>query len=612
VQKGFNAGFSAASGSEGPSSSFIGNVTAGFRYFKPESFRHPKQDTVLPQTLYPEGLQPEVQVFANGKRGKTDVNLLMDIYSNSWLSTEGYFGKNMLNLGLTYDNHTLSFGDYFESGSETSMSGRQMTGIKYTGYYWDMGGGMRRMEYRLAAGESEIPRDVRHHDLRQYNITVDSGMSMRQQLTYIMATTLRPTRNSTFSAEGIIARDQANEPLFRTVLTDQGAPRPVEAQTGVLGGTMNLCNGRVELYTEIDLGTHDTIVDSMELQKIAWYNPELEDALPKIFRNFLSKGDFIDHYSATLGGKGFYNKHTLNLQFTEIGPHYFSAGNPYLEVNRRFARCGLERQIDDYRQFGTTYEYERTMSSGTPTDRNTITLKADYGRGENKPAFSFNFLDRYETATSSERYVIEAVNSPGVDSAAYANYQYRKLTTTASLEGKQTLHNGISYSASYQVLWDNDISAHADSENNDIGDRFQHQVNSWVTFRLKKMIRNKTALRFTIKDENRDSLTSLAYKLSDQLSITILPRKLTVNFSGELSRKTEHEFSFDTLRSVTIGWQDPLLTSFYGGELEAKYSITSRLTLTLRGRYEKSYDEIESSRENYRVKIAGMQMTWLF
>jgi hypothetical protein len=611
-KEGFNAGFSASSApEEGPVSSFIGNVSAGFRYFQPETFKHPIQDTILPQTIYPKGLQPEVQVFANGKRGKTDVNLLMDIYSNSWLSTEGYFGKNMLNLGLTYDNHTLSFGDFFETGSETAMSGRQMTGIKYTGYYWDMGGGLRRMEYVLAAGESEIPRDSGHHDLRQYNIEVDSGMSMRQQLTYVMATTLRPTRNTTFSAQGIIARDQVNQPLFRHVLVDPGAPQPIEAQTGVLSGTMNLLKGRLELYAEVDLGTHDTI-DTSGTDKIAWYNPELNDALPKIFRNFADKDEFANHYAATIGGKGMYNNYVMNLQFTEIGPHYFSAGNPYLEVNRRFARCGLERQVDDYRWFGTTYEYERTMSTGTPTDRNNINAKVDYALGENKPAFSLNYLVRLETSTLSERYVIETADPDDYDSSAYANYRYEKLTNTASLEGKHNFQNGVSYSASYGVLWDNDLSDHANAENNDIGDRLQHQVNCWLTFRLKKTVRNKTAVRLTLKDENRDSLNSIAYKFSEQLGLTILPRKLTVNISGELSRKTEEEYFVDTLSSTVLGWQDPLLSSFYGGELEAKYSFTQRLSLSLKGRFEKSYDEIESSRENYRVIIAGLQMTWLF
>jgi hypothetical protein len=436
-------------------------------------------------------------------------------------------------------------------------------------------------------------------------------MSMRQQLTYVMATTLRPSRNTTFSAEGIIARDQVNQPLFRAVLVDPGAPRPVEAQTGVLSGTMSLLKGKIELFTEVDLGTHDTI-DSAGADKIAWYNPELDDALPKIFRNFTNKEDFSSHYSATIGGKGIYNTYTMNMQFTEIGPHYFSAGNPYLEVNRRFARFGLERQVDNYRWFGTTYEYERTMSTGTPTDRNNFNAKVDYGLGENKPAFSINYLTRFETATSSERYVIVTIDPGDYDSSAYATFHYRKITHTTTIEGKQNLQNGLSYSASYQVLWDNDFSNHANVENNNIGDRFQHQVNCWLAFRLKKLLRNKTSVRLTLKDENRDSLNSLAYKISDQLGLTILPRKLSLNISGELSRKTEKEYIVDTLSSTVLGWQDPLLTSFYGGELEAKYSLTPRLSFALKGRYEKSYDEIESSRENYLVKIVGLQMTWLF
>jgi hypothetical protein len=248
----------------------------------------------------------------------------------------------------------------------------------------------------------------------------------------------------------------------------------------------------------------------------------------------------------------------------------------------------------------------------TPTDRNYLNAKIDYGLGENKPAFSINYLTRFETATSSERYLIATIDTEDYDSSVYAAYRYEKLTNIASIEGKQNLQNGLSYSASYQVLWDNDISNHANVENNNIGDRFQHQMNCWLTVRLKKMLRNKTSVRLTFKDENRDSLSSLAYKISDQLGLTILPRKLTLNISGEVSRKTEEEYIVDTLSSIVLGWQDPLLTSFYGGELEVKYSLTPRLSFTLKGRYEKSYDEIESSRENYLVKIAGLQMTWLF
>jgi hypothetical protein len=611
AQKGFAAGFSAMSQQEEATSSFIGNVTAGFRYFSPTTNKHPVQDTIFPQTLYADGLQPEIQVFASGKRGNTDVNLLMDVYANQWLSTEGYMGKNMLNLGLTYDNHTLSFGDFFESGSETSLSGRQMTGIKYTGYYWDMGGGLKRMEYKLAAGESEVPKDSGHHDLNQYNVKVDSGMSMRQQITYIMGTTLRPTRASTFTAQGIIARDQVDQPLFRASLTDPGAPRPIEAQTGVLAGTMALLNGGMELFAEIDLGTHDTI-DSNDAGKVAWYNPEIEEAVPKIFRNFTSKSKFSNHYAAVVGGRGLYKGYDIDLSYTEIGPHYFSAGNPYLEINRRIGKLQTERQFKETVSAAATYEYEQARASGTPTDRNTLNIKGDYAMGENLPAFSVNLTERLETNTSTERYVIVTADTTDNDSAVYTAYDYQKLTTIGGIEGKQNLSNGLSYSCTYQVLFDNDLSEHANVANNDLYDRMQHQVSGWMTFKLKKLLRNKFNFRVTFKNENRDSLNSVAYKISDQFSVTVIPRKLTFTVAGEMARKTEKEYAVDTLRAINLGWQDPVLTNFTGGELEAKYTITPRLSASIKGRYEQSYDDVESSRENYNVIIAGMNVTWLF
>jgi len=607
AKEGFSPGFTAASVSEEQASSFIGNVTAGFRYMEPVSRRHPIQDTVYPQTLYPDGLQPEVQLFTSGKRGKTDVNLIMDIYSNQWLSSENSFGKNLFNLGLTYDNHTLSFGDFSESGSETSINGRQMTGIKYTGYYWDMGGGMRRMEYRLAAGESEVPKDSGHHDLSQYNVKVDSGMSMRQQITYIMATTLRPTRNTTFSAEGIIARDQADQPLFRAALTDPGAPRPIEAQTGCLSGTMSLLNGAMELFTEVDLGTHDTI-DSVSARKVAWYNPELEDAVPKIFKNFMSTADFSDHYAITAGGKGIYKNCNLGLDFTEIAPHYFSAGNPYLEVGRRIGRCNANRQFSENASISAEYIYERTNSTGNPTDRNGINAKGEYAFGENKPALSLDYSSRLESNTSIERLAQDTLHQ---DSSISANAQfaYRKWTNIAGIEEKQNLQNGMSYSCSYQMLWDNDLSDHANIQNAGLWDRMQHQVSGWYSFKIKKVLRDKINFRVTLKDENRDSLRSTAYKFSDQLAVTVIPRKLNLTIAGELSRKSEKRFNVD---SLILGWKRPVLTKFYGAEAEVKYSLTSRLSLQFKGRYEQSYDEVESSRENYDLKTAGLHLTYLF
>jgi hypothetical protein len=611
--QGFTPGFAAASLSSEGASSFIGNVTAGARYFDPAAKPHQVQDTVFPQTLYPSGFQPELQLFASGKRGATDINLLMDIYSNPWLSTEGYFGKNMVNLSLNHERHSLIIGDFFESGSETSIGGRQMSGVKYTGRAGTMGGGLSRIEYKLAAGESEAPKDWGHHDLNQYNVIVDSGMSIRQQLTYILSTTIRPTRNSTFQAEGIIARDQTGNPVFRKPLTDPGAPKPVEAQTGCLMGTVSFLDGAVELFTEIDLGTIDTIGPA-DMSKISWYDPRLNDALPKIFNSFVSSKIFQEQYAFLAGGRGLYSGYTLNASVTDIGPRYFSAGNPYLEAFRTIGRFDAEKQYSENTMAGTGYIYESAKSSGSPITRNSFLLKGEHALGENRPAFVGNVTCKSERATASEKVTFPAANPGGNDSAAYVQFPSSKWITNLALEGKQTLSNGMSYSCGYQLVWDNDVSEHASAAYKDYNDRLQHQGNGWFTFRVKKIIKNKISARVTRKNQNRDSVNSWFYQVGDQLTWTVIPRKLTFMIAGEASNKDEQSFraTADSAQMIYPGWQDPVLTKFYAGDIEAKWTVTPRLAVVLKGRYEQSYDMIQSSRQNYDVKTAGLYVTYLF
>ena len=185
------------------------------------------------------------------------------------------------------------------------------------------------------------------------------------------------------------------------------------------------------------------------------------------------------------------------------------------------------------------------------------------------------------------------------------SYDEKEFSNRISLEGKQTIRRGITYSVRYQLLWDKDYSDHPDERLQNEGDRLHNALSGWVTLRIKRRFRNKTNFRLAMKYENRDSLRAYQYKISDQLSYQIIPRKLTCSVTGEYIRKTEREHDAEE-------WLSPLLTSFYGGGLELKYSLTSRLSCSVKGKYEKSYDEIPSSSENYSVRIAGMHLTYLF
>jgi hypothetical protein len=629
----FKAGFSALNAPREPSTSFIGNVKTGFKVFLPESRYHPRdRDTVETytmnndstydtlrtvkrvmnrQTKYPgeqsdkaySGIQPELQFFANGRRGNTDINLLMDLYSNEWLSTARYVGKNMFNLSLNYEKQNVVFGDFFESASETSLPGRQVTGIKYTGNFFDMGRGDKRFECKLAAGETEVAKDSGDHEVFVYNQSVDTGMSKRQQLTYIAEINYKPTRLSTVTARGIIARDQTENPLFRKSISDPAAPDPVLAQTGCIGGTVLLFDKKIELYGEVDLGTADTVSDSTS-EDIAWYNPRVEKAAPAVF-SLLNKEDFRNHYAGTVGMRGKINGYATTIKYLQISPSYSSAGDPYM-VNWRKNMCAqVDKQLNQKLDLTGSYEFDRSTIKGfgddfppTVTDLNIMSIDATYDMGGILPSFSLDYTIQHKKNDARESVDLN-------DSSYSENYDDLEFSNRISLEGKQRFNNGISYSTRYQLLWDNDYSEHPDKRLDDEGDRIHNAWSGWVTVRIKRLLRNKTSFRLAFKHENRDSLRAYQYKISDQLSLQIIPRKLSCTVGGEYMRKSEKEYG-------TSKWLTPMLTNYYAGELEVKYSITSRISSSVMGRYEKSYDEITGSSENYTARIFGIHLTYLF
>jgi hypothetical protein len=606
--KNFKPGFSALSAPQEPNVSFIGNATTGFSFFRPHTTHHPIDDSIRLQQKYIgeqsdqwfSGLQPEIQLFGNGKRGAVDVNLLVDMYGNDWLSDNNYLGKNMFNLSLAYSPHTAIIGDFFESGTETSVSGRQMTGLKYTGSFFKMGGGMDRIEVKLAAGESEIPKDVGDRELNIMSDTVDTGMSIRQQITYIATTTFRPSKIASIKIKGIIAHDQADKPLFRKSIADIEAPEPVQAQTGCIEGNVDLLDGKLTVYSELDAGSHDTIYGE-DKNKIAWYNPQIEKAVPEVF-GLLSRDKFKDHYAFTAGARSAIGGYTIEGRFLQIGSSYFSAGNPYLESDRRLISLTSEKQFSENLSASGGYEYERTNLSESPNDYHTLNLTGEYTvQGENKPSFSADYTMQIENTPSSERVEIS-------DSSYTSEYDDRSINNMISVEGKQTFANGIGFSLRYQFMYDNDISKHPDDLRDDISDRIQNQVNGWFSFKVKKLIKSKTTFRVTQKYENRDSLRSLAYKFGEHLNVTVIPRKLNCTIIGDYTLKNDREYGVDSVSGFWFNTENHI----YGAELETKYSVTPKLSFNLKGRYEISYDESASSIENYKVYMIGVHSTWLF
>lgn len=149
VSNNFKPGFSALKAPREAMASFIGNVSLGFKYFYPKSHHHPydidtsaDQDTnfIHYQNKYPSSpFQPEIVIFAQGKRGLLDVNFNTDLLVNDWY--EYNVKANLFTLSTNYGDQHFIMGDYYENISETSVSGRKMRGMKYTGKFLPMGRG---------------------------------------------------------------------------------------------------------------------------------------------------------------------------------------------------------------------------------------------------------------------------------------------------------------------------------------------------------------------------------------------------------------------------------------------------------------------------------------
>lgn len=617
----FAPGFSAVKAQREATTSFIGNVTAGMVYFAPHSTgdslkqnHYPGEDSVALGKI--DNLQPEMQLFASGKKGETDVNLLLDVYGNEWTG----FRRNNTNLTMNYSDQSLVLGDFYENSSETSISGRKLTGMKFDGNFWEMGRGTKRLAVKAAFGQSELPKQYGDHELDLYNTPVDSGMSVRQQMTYEAGLSFKPTFNSTIGARGLIAHDQGDKTFIGSeIVRDPKAPNLLQAQTGCIDGKIDLLGGKVTVNAELDMGRVDTLVDtisadSSKISKIAWYDPQVPDAISKVFGVIPQGG----HYAFTAGVTGLIEGYKVSLTGSQIAPKYFAAGNPYLEIDRRIFALTGEKEYSENLAANLDAEYQRRTMSTTPVDAGTFRFGGKYAFGKNLPEVNADYMFYYETNAEkqgvSETLVVkDSVKWDTVSAYVDSAYRIQDYRNTIGIEVKQQFANDMDYSLKYQLLKEDDLTNYINILDKGKRNGYQHQITARYGFKLAKMVRNRTTVRFTTKNETLDSLRGLSYKLSDELKLVLVPRKLSLNLKGEYSNKLDKKV-IDTSSADPSAPKEnqKLRTIFDAFETEVKYSLTSKWSLTLRGRYEKSLDDTPGSRENYTVKILSFYGTYLF
>jgi len=602
--KSFTSGFSALQAAKQASVSFIGNVTGGFRYIAAESV--PSNDTLIFQTRYPEdstdqlaGLQPEVQLFLSGRRGDADINFLADLYGNQWTGVR----KNVFNLNMTYENQQLLVGDFFENGSEISISGRQMTGVKYKSEFAGMGRGMNRFDFTAAIGETETPKDSGDNELDLYNDVVDSGLSVRQQLTYLLSLQIRPGYNSRIRVNSFISKDQTSNPFLRSEPTDPGVPDPLQAQNGTIAAEYDILNGAITLMGEVGVGEHDTLSPDKEID---WWNPAIANAISKVFGEIENQ----KHWALLLGADGKLAGYGLSIGYSQIAPSYFSAGNPYLETDKRIVHFSAERQIRENISATAQYEFEQSELSTTfdlsaltpgPQLDHQFDAGVKYSPSEKLPDFGFDFTVQYQGRDEVEVY--EQQVSSLLDTV---KQQSAEVRSRIGIDIRQRFKQGFDYAVSYRFLYTNDVTEYVDTAEVDLDDGFQNQFSARWGIKYKRVLSNRTSLRVTTKSEVRDSLRGLQFKISNDLKWNVIPRTLSFVIKGDYKQRIDDEYDDE------LAAREKTVTEYYSAGFETKYSLTSRTALKGVLEYESSRDETLYSSENFDAFIGGLYLTYLF
>jgi hypothetical protein len=663
----FTPGFSATTQQRRTQTSYMGNVTVGMEYFDPQSFsqqieavtyddstgapRYYFKDTLIEQTRYigehggsvVDQVQPSLQVFANGRSGDANVNLMADVYGNSWLDRQGNMRARNLRLSFDYGDHKIYAGDYMLSEDELTFFGTSVTGLRYRGAYGEMGKGHKRFRLDCGAGETVVAKDSGQHDADLINTVIDSGMSQRQQMSYYGMLAYKPHYDVTLSGGAVIARDQAFNPIIRAEVHDPGAPEPIEAQTVFAGADVSLWQDRISMGTRMAVGGHDTLYrgrdtnavqtdDQEEISRINWYNPEIGDALSSVGRN-LQEGAHMGITGYIETGLGGY---MVAAQGMYLMPRYFSAGNTYLEADRREVALSVGKDIGEAVTLGGEYAYEKRFASqvltvqsdsqqAAPQHLHTLTLDGRVVPGEHLPVFSADYRTTYDIQQELEdstayydrvsdvpsgitpQEVIDTTTNDTIWMARVpVQVHTRVVTQRLGIGVKQRFANGLAYDLQYKLVWDNEFGVHPDPAQDNLEDRLRNTVQARLRMRMSPRVQHTLRASVTPYTETRDTVRGIGYQVSDRFKVYIVPRILSVQLQGELSHTHEKRNAEYLDTRISVDARRYLLKAM------VSHSISKYVSWDLSVGYEYSEDETDYSPQNYRVMLGQLRVSYLF
>lgn len=599
-KKKFQSGFSADEAPREAAIQMVGNITGSFLYYAPTSFGPDS----LKQNKYISGPQPEMQVFATGRKFGMDLNILVDGHFNEWLqgTNPGGIKGNLVSMKLNSKNHETVLGDFYQGGSDISVSSRKVFGAKYTGNFVDMGRGGKKFKFLALGGETERALAVGDHNPDVPNDTIKDGLAVRQQVMGMGRLEATLVKDLIIGGKAVHSRD-LGQSIFRHQLHDTDDTSNDPLQTYMGGADAQYKFGKFILRAETNIGWADSLDSNFVVKEKA--------------------SDFsYANRVAGMAGVGIEMGKTIgDLQFTAIRPHYYTGGNPYLTQDQYMLEAGVSSQLPGDVEAGIDYEYIRRNASNnlaedssSPPQQNRVSLNGKYGVGKQLPEIGLSYTfytekykkwgeETFETTVSDTDTVTGDITVSTEDSIVSRLYKPFVIKNTPGISIKQPLFflKSSYVKISYRLDLESDRTDYIDTTALGNKDGRQHQISGILSTRHLNRIYNRFSAKAKYKSEKENNRNIRGYEVGDRVVLTILPRHLKLTLEGNYRREYDED---DETAAV--------YSDFRSGGGELKYNVSSKVSASVLGIYERSLDELDGSRENYRVYYGGLSITYVF
>ena len=575
----------------------------------------------------------------------------------------------VINLTTKLPGQEIVAGDFSQDKSELSISSRQVRGIRYTRNDNLKAG--RRLQSTVLAGQSATPYPVGlKPDMLDSSTTPE-----RQEWLSMASADLELTRDLRVTGQ-VVGTRHVDDPLLFPGLsfdsTDLYAADPKLRSLSWGGGAKLALNESMTLYAEVDAGFADTLSYAIDSGTVLKDGSVVRHGFSEdtLIEHPMDENNLAGLIGADYTFKAF----SGNIEYLHAQKNFYTGGNPSIRpsvgsLNKAHITTGRTFSLnlfnDRIKNIETNaaldWEALATEESGIAPDLfgenklTTVTSQESYdslnglyenftykpvenkfkgGLGIKLPISDFSFEPAfsyyYETKTKLKQDAESKKLTLDVDGVEHTVM----ATEYADAESRMQINGSVIYmpslpenryisnartKLSVEAILTNDrndkSSGDADSSYWNRNDGKQIRVDGSLSAKfLKSRVANTISGSYKTKDKKYRDEVKVTQKVSDKLTLKLIPRKLTLGITGYyMKTTTDYQEALNDEEGNFLQYApvNELLT-VYGGEGLLTYAFNATFSVSGKGGYEFGKDTAKSGSENYKTFYVGSVVNYLF